>query len=334
MIYERNDWMASRSSRRRRIRRDRLISVILIPAVFIIILILVISSAFGNPKEKTPKDTKTEISDSENSSTSVNNSSGLEFEIKYLNYSEIHKGSLILVNDSHEYVVPPEEESLTSIDEIKTEYYMIRDVNMQMDTLAAKNFNSMMSGFFQQSSHSDIMITEAYVSANHQNIIYNQALENSRYESRGGFSEHQTGLAADIGIYPANSQSYRYVPAGDYAWISENCTKYGFIQRYPDNKSDKTGIKDHTEHFRYVGIPHAYYMKENNLSLEEYLQTLKKYTYGSKTLSVSCYSKDYEIYFIRAKDENSENVGVYVPRNNQYTISGNNADGFIITVEK
>ena len=47
-----------------------------------------------------------------------------------------------------------------------------------------------------------------------------------------------------------------------------------------------------------------------------------------------CNSKDYEVYYIKADDENSDSVEVYVPQSNPYTISGNNADGFIITVEK
>ena len=61
---------------------------------------------------------------------------------------------------------------------------------------------------------------------------------------------------------------------------------------------------------------------------------MKKYAYTNKTLSISCNSKDYEVYYIKADDENSDSVEVYVPQSNPYTISGNNADGFIITVEK
>lgn len=294
-----------------------------------LILIIIISFAAGR------RDRKKEIqADNTESVSSTVNTSKLEFEIKFVKESDIHKGSLILVNDSHEYSALPEDESLTGIDELKNEYYSIKKIGMQMDELALKCFNSMMSGFYQQCSNRDIMITSAYVSVNSQNLIYNQALENSRNESRGGFSEHQTGLAADLGIYPENEKSYRYVPAGDFAWIKENCAKYGFIQRYAEDKADKTGISNHTEHFRYVGIPHAWYMTENNLSLEEYLQELKKYSYGNKTLSVSCYDKDYEIYYIKAKESSTGSVDLYVPVNQKYTVSGNNADGFIVTVEK
>ena len=328
---ERNDLMSSRSSRKRRIRYDRLISTLVIPVVFLIILIAVITSSCGSDKESKETSENPAVSDE---SSRVNKNGNPEYEIKYLKRSDIYKGSLILVNDSHEYLASPEDESLTGIDEIKNDYYSIRNIGMKMDTLALKNFNSMMSGFYQQYSDRSIMITEGYVSANHQNMLYNQALENSLYESKGGFSEHQTGLAVDLGIYPDSGESYRYVPDEKYSWIKENCTKYGFIQRYPEGKSDKTGVSDHTEHFRYVGIPHADYITENNLTLEEYLQMMKKYAYTNKTLSISCNSKDYEVYYIKADDENSDSVEVYVPQSNPYTISGNNADGFIITVEK
>ena len=61
---------------------------------------------------------------------------------------------------------------------------------------------------------------------------------------------------------------------GDYAWLTENAWRYGFILRYPPEKADVTGIGYESWHFRYVGIPHAWYMQENNLCLEEYLDLL------------------------------------------------------------
>ncbi len=322
--------MASGSSKKRKIRQDRMMALSA-ALVFLVILITVIAGSCSASKKKAESQDGT----SAEVSSTVRPSSKLEFEIKYVDSRDISRGALVLVNDSHRYTVPEEQLTLSAVDEMQNSYYMIRNVGMKLDTLALKNFNSMMSGFYQYSSKKDIMITEGFVSENHQNILYNQAMDNSKYESPGGCSEHQTGLAVDLGIYPDTSRSYRYVPAGQYSWIKENCTKYGFIQRYSDDKEDQTGIKGHTEHFRYVGVPHAWYMTENNLSLEEYLQMLKKYTYGNRTLSVSCYSKDYEIYYIRARSSTpAGSADIYVPVNCQYTVSGNNTDGFIITVEK
>ncbi len=297
--------------------------------VILLIIFIIAGSVSGAKKEKASKP------DGSDGVSSKVVSSKLEFEKKVVPLSDISKGSLILVNDSHPYTSATAGGSLADIDSEKNEYYSIRDIGMKMNDLALKNFNSMMNGFYQECSNRDIMVTEAYVSADRQNVIYNQALENSRVESKGGYSEHQTGLAVDLGIYPEEGKSFRYVPSGDYAWIRDNCTKYGFIERYRDEKAENTGIRDHGEHFRYVGIPHAWYMKENDLSLEEYLQALKKYAYGSKTLQVSCFDRNFEVYYIRARDESgSGNVELYVPVNCEYTVSGNNADGFVITIEK
>lgn len=321
--------MASRSSGgRRKVRQDRLVRLCVAAAAVLLVLIIIINSVLSL-KNKSRPDDDTGVS-------STVKTSKLEFEIKYVNSSDISKGNLILVNDSHVFsgAEQAESESFTGIDSLRSDYYSIKNVSMKMDTLALKNFNAMMNGFFKETGKTDIMITEAFVSVNSQNTIYNLALENSKYESRGGYSEHQTGLAVDLGIYPDDDRSFRYVPSGDYAWIRDNCVKYGFVQRYQDDKASVTGIRDHSEHFRYVGIPHAWYMTNNNLCLEEYLQELKKYTYGNKTLSFSCFDKSYEIYYIRSKDGESGNSEIYVPVNAQYSVSGNNADGFIVTIEK
>ncbi len=320
--------MPSHSSKRgRKVRQDKMYLIAAV-AVTLFLLIIVTAGAAGSKKGEN------KASDDANVSTKVITSK-LEFEKKYVSYSSISKGCLVLVNDSYPLSPAAEGSDLVSIDEEKNDYYSIRSIGMKMNDLALKNFNSMMNGFCQEFSHRDIMITEAYVSSERQGIMHNQALENSKTVSGGGCSEHQTGLAVDLGVYPEGQKSYRYVPAGDYAWIKENCAKYGFIQRYSDDKAENTGITDHSEHFRYVGVPHAWYMTENDLSLEEYLQKLKKYAYGSKPLIVSCYDKNYEIYYIHADpDSESGNVDIYVPVNCQYTVSGNNADGFIVTVEK
>ena len=54
----------------------------------------------------------------------------------------------------------------------------------------------------------------------------------------------------------------------------ENCWKYGFILRYPPDKSDITGIVYEPWHYRYVGYGAAKYIYENNLTLEEYLEAI------------------------------------------------------------
>ena len=77
-----------------------------------------------------------------------------------------------------------------------------------------------------------------------------------------GCSEHQLGIAVDI-----NGATYDL-----YYWLQENSYKYGFIFRYPGNKTDITGTAEEVWHYRYVGVEAATEIYEQGLCLEEYLK--------------------------------------------------------------
>ena len=79
-----------------------------------------------------------------------------------------------------------------------------------------------------------------------------------------GYSEHQLGFAVDI-----NGATYDV-----YLWLQENSYKYGFIFRYPGNKTDITGVSEEVWHYRYVGKEAAAEMYEQGLCLEEYLENM------------------------------------------------------------
>ena len=78
-----------------------------------------------------------------------------------------------------------------------------------------------------------------------------------------GTSEHELGLAVDI--------NDAYGDDGLYDWLRDNAPAYGFIQRYPPDKSDITHISHEPWHYRYVGTKAAAIIYRNNLTLEEYL---------------------------------------------------------------
>ena len=83
-----------------------------------------------------------------------------------------------------------------------------------------------------------------------------------------GTSEHQLGFAVDINAENSTTDEKAY------AWLSENAHIYGFILRYPEDKSEITGISYEPWHFRYVGKSHAKKIYEQGLCLEEYVETL------------------------------------------------------------
>ncbi|MBR5203485.1 MAG: M15 family metallopeptidase [Clostridia bacterium] len=84
-----------------------------------------------------------------------------------------------------------------------------------------------------------------------------------------GCSENGAGLSVDI-----VSASAGFASTDEYKWLIENAHKYGFVLRYPEDKTDITGIIYQPWHWRYVGVEVANEMKSNNLCLEEYLGTI------------------------------------------------------------
>ena len=118
----------------------------------------------------------------------------------------------------------------------------------------------------------NIPLISGFRSYSRQQTLYNnyvardgQALADT-YSARPGHSEHQTGLAFDVGKLDDN---YGSTPAG--IWLKENCHKYGFILRYPKGKESITGYQYEPWHIRYVGVEHATKIMNQNITLEEYL---------------------------------------------------------------
>lgn len=92
---------------------------------------------------------------------------------------------------------------------------------------------------------------------------------------RVGCSEHETGLALDLSDEEHFSLTEDLETNPTVKWFMENCSKYGFILRYPKDKVDVTGIDYEPWHFRYVGQEAAEFMNEHNLTLEEFYLLLQ-----------------------------------------------------------
>lgn len=98
--------------------------------------------------------------------------------------------------------------------------------------------------------------------------------EAARWVARPGTSEHQTGLAVDIVSLSNQMLDETQESTPEFQWLAENSWKYGFILRYPNDKSEKTGIAYEPWHFRFVGKEAAAEMHDLGLCLEEYLESL------------------------------------------------------------
>jgi len=85
-----------------------------------------------------------------------------------------------------------------------------------------------------------------------------------------GTSEHQLGIAVDINADTTKSSSDEV-----YNWLEENGYKYGFIKRYPSDKTDITGVINEPWHYRYVGKEAAQKIYSQGICLEEYINMLE-----------------------------------------------------------
>jgi LAS superfamily LD-carboxypeptidase LdcB len=117
----------------------------------------------------------------------------------------------------------------------------------------------------------DITVTSAFRSYAEQSTLFNPELASQRPASvmPPGHSEHQSGLGVDMHTFGTGAaQEFGNTPQG--RWLAENAHHFGFILRYPADKTEITGIIYEPWHFRYVGRRHATRMFELNLCLEEY----------------------------------------------------------------
>ena len=109
-----------------------------------------------------------------------------------------------------------------------------------------------------------------------EGVAYDQApVVAARSVAVPGTSEHQLGLAVDIIDELYVNLDYWQQFTSVQQWLMANCSDYGFILRYPNEKSEITGIIFEPWHYRYVGVSTAKAIEESGLTLEEYLEALK-----------------------------------------------------------
>lgn len=111
----------------------------------------------------------------------------------------------------------------------------------------------------------------AYRSYSTQASIYDG---NDTLTARPGHSEHQTGLAIDIGPESGRcSLSTCFADTPEGQWLAANAWRWGFVLRYPNGKTDVTGYQFEPWHYRYVGNAAAAELRDSGVStLEEFFE--------------------------------------------------------------
>ena len=175
---------------------------------------------------------------------------------------------LILVNRSH-----LQEEShpkLTQIDDIQVDSRIAE--NTRQFLAAARAIapeETLISGYRSRAEQTELY-EEALALAEEEGLSQQEAEQEVQKRIQlPGASEHQTGLAIDMSEPEGQNDEVANK-------IAEIAPKYGFILRYPEGKSDITGVDFENWHYRYVGVESAQYTQKHHLVLEEYLALLKE----------------------------------------------------------
>lgn len=238
--------------------------------------------------------------------------------------TDTQHGDLVLVNNTHVYTFPGSDEHLKEIYNVwathKPNYvYELSGLSAYMDADAAYAMDAMLTDFAAATGKTNVLVRYAY----------RDYKEQEKFEIAAGYSDHHTGLGVQLG-YTQDGRTYALSSDETYAWISQNCHKYGFIVRYPADKTDLTGVADYTEYFRYVGVAHATYMVEKGLCMEEYIEAVKGYTHDKPLKINGADGNYYEVYYVAVDGS----ATVKHPTNYAYTVSGTNDGGVVVTVDR
>lgn len=286
--------------------------------VFLLFLLLCLSFVFVN-KESSFQD-KVEVQKYEK-----NNNDNLDdreisesFRTIEITKELVIQGNLLLVNNEypiHQKSIKTDVINLFTHKEL-TEGYGLRSSEIYLSEDIARKFSEMIAAAEKEGVR-HFTINSGFRDFDEQNALYLEM--GSDYALPAGHSEHNLGLSLDVG-----STQMKMDEAHEGVWLEKNAWKYGFIIRYPKDKTAITGIQYEPWHIRYVGLPHSVIMEEKNFALEEYLEFLKE----QKSISTTIHGEKYEVsYYPVTKD-----TTIHVPSNLRWEISGNNMDGVIVTV--
>ncbi|HYE81581.1 MAG TPA: M15 family metallopeptidase [Clostridia bacterium] len=215
-------------------------------------------------------------------------------------------------------------------------------VSLRLDRDAVEQLNYMLNAAYREGV-SGMVITSAFRTYEKQTSLYNNKTSTlSRHMSRTaaekeaskvvavpGSSEHQTGLAVDICSEGVGLIS-NFADTRQGKWLKENSWRFGFIVRYPVDKTEITGIIYEPWHVRYVGESHSEIMKLKDMCLEEYVEYLKanQVIYHSNSIG-----ENYLVQYINKPDFNLSGMTLSLSDTSTWSISECTKDSYILTIK-
>ena len=319
----------------RRLRQQLIISIFAVIALILLVFAtLIIGKIVSVNKGKNPD---------------TNPTPSIEFTYVSKDSANVSIGNLLLINDTFKYELPADlsnminvyqyqrtaaNDEFTKIGGVPTYTLTYDSICLNKETLEA--FNKMILDYCNSPDFTST--NDLYLS--NLEIAWGGYSEKTRHEYQQDitnigedFYDHALGTTLTLKINSPSTPIKESILKNQYAWIYQNAHKYGFIIRYPDSCTAHTGIsKNIRVHLRYVGVEHATYIASNNICLEEYLELIKTTHTPTNPLVINgANGKTYEVYYVA---HSGNHTSIPVPKDSTYTISGDNMNGFVVTVEK
>ncbi len=190
------------------------------------------------------------------------------------------KGYFVLANKDSKLTADFAPEDLIPVKDARKEIELRRDAALALEAMFIELRANGCEGVF---------VTSAYRTYSYQNSLFHTYMDREmraypslsreearekvlRYSAEPGTSEHQTGLCVDLMCDGMAELDESFASYPVYTWLEENAWKFGFILRYPSNKTEITRYDYEPWHYRFVGRTAAYEMHLSGECLEEYLK--------------------------------------------------------------
>ena len=336
--------------------------------LLLIVIVLVIVGLFGmslfkvglfkdRPTTSDTEETSGNVSESETAVTTVEEETTADEKIPPISFKnvtvssdEVHRGLLVLIDADHPYVFPNditfmdntvsasiEYDTLENKDKLIVSIYNTRKiyvdgygvasayVMLRLDVI--EKVSEFLKAFSVKNNDNSALITGGYRSYSSQADL----AEKNEGAAKPGCSDFHTGTTFTVQKYAGGVQS-DLLSAAHGGWLKSNMCNYGFIMRYPSYAQEKTGYNIPSQ-LRYVGNVSATFIMNSGICLEEYLELLRtEFNTPDSPLLVSCNDGwDYVVYYTPVTEEGD--VTLSVPSELEYTISGDNIGGIIVTAK-
>lgn len=230
------------------------------------------------------------------------------------NSTDLKNGILVQVDQNHAFEGAQTE--MTTF-QGKNECYRMKKMDLPISQKALDAMNRMGEAYVGATGAVNLMVystTAAY------------GVEGSLYPA--WLPDRGTGYCVDLCLLNEDATISKFTEQN--AWLRENCWKYGFVFSYTEADAGSTGVSAAPYHLRYIGEVHTGIMHEHGLTLNGYYSFLRSHTLN-QPLYYSTGDTSYTVYYVPAINGTAQ---VPVPLSGDYELSGDNSEGFIVTLKQ